>query len=127
MIRRPPRSTRTDTLFPYTTLFRSLDDGRAGIDRVVYRTEELETFFLQDFQPRLSRFILQLPIRQNDEETMVRLILCVEGIDAKALLEDVVPCRAEKENTLSVHHGEAAVTVDYGDRGLVVEIGRAHV
>src|SRR3546814_9539263 len=26
MIRRPPRSTRTDTLFPYTTLFRSLDD-----------------------------------------------------------------------------------------------------
>src|SRR3546814_19081576 len=27
MIRRPPRSTRTDTLFPYTTLFRSLLDG----------------------------------------------------------------------------------------------------
>src|SRR3546814_3859961 len=27
MIRRPPRSTRTDTLFPYTTLFRSLARG----------------------------------------------------------------------------------------------------
>src|SRR3546814_8181029 len=26
MIRRPPRSTRTDTLFPYTTLFRSLSE-----------------------------------------------------------------------------------------------------
>src|SRR3546814_11685483 len=26
MIRRPPRSTRTDTLFPYTTLFRSEDE-----------------------------------------------------------------------------------------------------
>src|SRR3546814_4112407 len=26
MIRRPPRSTRTDTLFPYTTLFRSVTD-----------------------------------------------------------------------------------------------------
>src|SRR3546814_7010822 len=26
MIRRPPRSTRTDTLFPYTTLFRSLQN-----------------------------------------------------------------------------------------------------
>src|SRR3546814_5774849 len=26
MIRRPPRSTRTDTLFPYTTLFRSRED-----------------------------------------------------------------------------------------------------
>src|SRR3546814_5926635 len=30
MIRRPPRSTRTDTLFPYTTLFRSPDDSRTS-------------------------------------------------------------------------------------------------
>src|SRR3546814_20800039 len=30
MIRRPPRSTRTDTRFPYTTLFRSTDDPEAG-------------------------------------------------------------------------------------------------
>src|SRR3546814_1185147 len=29
MIRRPPRSTRTDTLFPYTTLFRSFKKRRA--------------------------------------------------------------------------------------------------
>src|SRR3546814_3082377 len=36
MIRRPPRSTRTDTLFPYTTLFRSLwKDAQAMLDRVV--------------------------------------------------------------------------------------------
>src|SRR3546814_14939411 len=28
MIRRPPRSTRTDTLFPYTTLFRSINFGK---------------------------------------------------------------------------------------------------
>src|SRR3546814_5849868 len=31
MIRRPPRSTRTDTLFPYTTLFRSARDDRPGL------------------------------------------------------------------------------------------------
>src|SRR3546814_1391461 len=30
MIRRPPRSTRTDTLFPYTTLFRSGRHGARG-------------------------------------------------------------------------------------------------
>src|SRR3546814_6240695 len=30
MIRRPPRSTRTDTLFPYTTLFRSAGTAPAG-------------------------------------------------------------------------------------------------
>src|SRR3546814_3226152 len=31
MIRRPPRSTRTDTLCPYTTLFRSGDVGEDGV------------------------------------------------------------------------------------------------
>src|SRR3546814_12482621 len=31
MIRRPPRSTRTDTLFPYTTLFRAGRDAAADI------------------------------------------------------------------------------------------------
>src|SRR3546814_18045626 len=30
MIRRPPRSTRTDTLLPYTTLFRSAVEGRSA-------------------------------------------------------------------------------------------------
>src|SRR3546814_4244302 len=35
MIRRPPRSTRTDTLFPYTTLFRSI--GARGVkDRAAH-------------------------------------------------------------------------------------------
>src|SRR3546814_4678215 len=34
MIRRPPRSTRTDTLFPYTTLFRSDHPLRGGEPRV---------------------------------------------------------------------------------------------
>src|SRR3546814_16469093 len=36
MVRRPPRSTRTDTLFPYTTLFRSLqrEGGVRGSHRV---------------------------------------------------------------------------------------------
>src|SRR3546814_16663984 len=33
MLRRPPRSTRTDTLFPYTTLFRSGELDRRGVDR----------------------------------------------------------------------------------------------
>src|SRR3546814_8906456 len=32
MIRRPPRSTRTDTLFPYTPLFRSVSSSAGGCD-----------------------------------------------------------------------------------------------
>src|SRR3546814_2952205 len=45
MIRRPPRSTRTDTLFPYTTVFRSLQraEGGRGLAESVGR------------QPRLCR------------------------------------------------------------------------
>src|SRR3546814_3164712 len=40
MIRRPPRSTRTDTLFPYTTLFRSQQAGHlagTAVDQPEYR------------------------------------------------------------------------------------------
>src|SRR3546814_20024833 len=40
MIRRPPRSTRTDTLFPYTTLFRSQDIGLGKIGGCGRRTDE---------------------------------------------------------------------------------------
>src|SRR3546814_6492074 len=41
MIRRPPRSTRTDTLFPYTTLFRSVGEvaGRAGLEVDQHRAD----------------------------------------------------------------------------------------
>src|SRR3546814_19920195 len=48
MIRRPPRSTRTDTLFPYTTLFRS-----AAFDEGAYRHGDLTPVYfgsaLKDF------------------------------------------------------------------------------
>src|SRR3546814_5710790 len=37
MIRRPPRSTRTDTLFPYTTLFRSVRGAHQPPDRLPSR------------------------------------------------------------------------------------------
>src|SRR3546814_3630207 len=43
MLRLPPRSTRTDTLFPYTTLFRSVDEFEAGpiLEVVQIGTREL--------------------------------------------------------------------------------------
>src|SRR3546814_16623066 len=44
MIRRPPRSTRTDTLFPYTTLFRSLSDWSRWLeDQMLALANEFET------------------------------------------------------------------------------------
>src|SRR3546814_13901150 len=48
MIRRPPRSTRTDTLFPYTTLFRSqyvvaavAAGQRVGVDDIVAQPQRV--------------------------------------------------------------------------------------
>src|SRR3546814_12807136 len=59
MIRRPPRSTRTDTLFPYTTLFRSLANALAGAD--VAATPIAWTAHVDDCA-RLQEFPLVLPL-----------------------------------------------------------------
>src|SRR3546814_13121493 len=42
MLRRPPRSTRTDTLFPYTTLFRSLTLRNGPFERAVFQRVVLD-------------------------------------------------------------------------------------
>src|SRR3546814_7919700 len=47
MIRRPPRSTRTDTLFPYTTLFRSKETGTNGIAARDKLSTKLFNYFAQ--------------------------------------------------------------------------------
>src|SRR3546814_7446357 len=68
MIRRPPRSTRTDTLFPYTTLFRSLAGKDLTEPRVppVHRTAQahheqdrlvrrIPEGLIAEFDPRAER------------------------------------------------------------------------
>src|SRR3546814_6519559 len=55
MIRRPPRSTRTDTLFPYTTLFRSNIAEQHSVRRTRDRTD-----------PRCNRLFRQGPQRGED-------------------------------------------------------------
>src|SRR3546814_18194606 len=49
MIRRPPRSTRTDTLFPYTTLFRSHCRDLPGCPDIVFREQRVAIFVDGDF------------------------------------------------------------------------------
>src|SRR3546814_7726882 len=47
MIRRPPRSTRTDTLFPYTTLFRSLEQQvREGLQQSLMASQVATSAFV---------------------------------------------------------------------------------
>src|SRR3546814_16524279 len=57
MIRRPPRSTRTDTLFPYTTLFRSRADGLARLSGPVEVDQVLHPDDLPLAQDSLRRYL----------------------------------------------------------------------
>src|SRR3546814_9333671 len=57
MIRRPPRSTRTDTLFPYTTLFRSIiADGAAEAAKPQHHGFKELTVFPRDADSEPSLF-----------------------------------------------------------------------
>src|SRR3546814_7802102 len=59
MIRRPPSSTRTDTLFPYTTLFRSQVAALANADdRILSRDDHGA---LAEAQPQQQRAVLLEP------------------------------------------------------------------
>src|SRR3546814_14653554 len=55
MIRRPPRSTRTDTLFPYTTLFRSA--GEIDLDDAAEACLCFQGLVDDAAQPALQRFL----------------------------------------------------------------------
>src|SRR3546814_4464972 len=60
MIRRPPRSTRTDTLFPYTTLFRS----QHAQHHVEQRVDEVAQAGL-DHVPGVDRPDVQAPVERD--------------------------------------------------------------
>src|SRR3546814_6292116 len=64
MIRRPPRSTRTDTLFPYTTLFRSVGGGVAWVAQAASASGTRTTDSRNARRiigARLSRTVIGLP------------------------------------------------------------------
>src|SRR3546814_7017514 len=66
MIRRPPRSTRTDTLFPYTTLFRSLLYPKEAFRHGVVRGEEVSgTISYTQAALRADLFVSATPSKQR--------------------------------------------------------------
>src|SRR3546814_4743550 len=63
MIRRPPRATRTDTLFPYATLFRSVDVGiREGEDHDVERKAGIRCHVEREHVTTLHRKFVDQPL-----------------------------------------------------------------
>src|SRR3546814_5315851 len=108
MIRRPPRSTRTDTLFPYTTLFRSivalvdgheLDDiARRRLDRRRFEDHGLTKLRRQWFNKRKS---VTAMLRERSEEhtselqSLMRISYAVFCLKKKTNLLVSVPRRTE--------------------------------
>src|SRR3546814_13174598 len=75
MIRRPPRSTRTDTLFPYTTLFRSRNRRSVHASVVTHTTSTiLDSVAVEDLAPGTRR-------RHADSVVMTRYRREVAGND----------------------------------------------
>src|SRR3546814_20444021 len=78
MIRRPPRVTRTDLLFPYTTLFRSnLDPGQRGVQSM-----EATHFLVHDRTPDTAGLVLLLQVALSGDLSCTRLHAERDGLTA---------------------------------------------
>src|SRR3546814_1100093 len=114
MIRRPPRSTRTDTLFPYTTLFRSPRAAR----RI---TADLQRYF--DHRPTFAR---RTDGRHFFSGTFVAGRSARRTRQCRALPRPVVRCRYTAATRRTAH--SLAIHPDRPQASdMTLPIGRAHV
>src|SRR3546814_9917277 len=108
MIRRPPRSTRTDTLFPYTTLFRSPDDG------VVQRNGhgERSGCAVGSTSPKLARQLSQardeLPSRSEEHtselQSLMRISYAVFCLKKKNISTIYSNSQIHKQQEPTIHN-----------------------
>src|SRR3546814_15273325 len=104
MIRRPPRSTRTDTLFPYTTLFRSVPRRRDR--RPVERG-------IADIL--LAVRIADADLQRIDPVAALELVIDV-GLQCEFLGVIILQMRLDERHPVIVRIGEAAVGVRSEER-----------
>src|SRR3546814_2709943 len=104
MIRRPPRSTRTDTLFPYTTLFRSLDlPAQVQADAVsINAVPAAQRAVLVDFKLRSVRaalIVLRSEEHTSELQSLMRISYAVFCLKKKTAQKESL--YVSKNNT---HH-----------------------
>src|SRR3546814_20705356 len=104
MIRRPPRSTRTDTLFPYTTLFRSSRPIVVVGDVGVGKTSFFENLFESlSGTEKSNTYFLNLNL--GSEATL--------SDDIKSYVLTHVPAQLKHKYGIDIDSADFANTVDY--------------
>src|SRR3546814_460472 len=124
MIRRPPRSTRTDTLFPYTTLFRSFVTGYrgsplAGVDMAMWRARKQLDEHQVSFLPSINED-LGATIVMGTQQAGTRDDRTVDGVFAMWYGKGPGVDRAGD----ALHHGNAAGASKNG--GVLLIVGDDH-
>src|SRR3546814_2457169 len=86
MIRRPPRSTRTDTLFPYTTLFRSPRSERGHPGQYACR-QEVESGFRMQWPQKLLISLWRSEEHTSELQSLMRISYAVFCLKTNTKLE----------------------------------------
>src|SRR3546814_2587290 len=111
-IRRPPRSTRTDTLFPYTTLFRS---GTRRLDHVDNRgLERLDLDPLRDLD--FGIVLVNLEHLADETAASQHLVALLEPAQLRLVLLLLLHLRAQDEEPEDHRHGGERQVLDPGRR-----------
>src|SRR3546814_8928866 len=135
MILRPPRSTRTDTLFPYTTLFRSevanfADLAAAGVNRV--------SIGVQSFDAQVLEFLGRAHSEEEARRAIAAAQSCFDRVSFDLIYarpgQSLAAWESELAGALAFGTGHLSLyqlTIEPGTRFATLaakgEIGRAHV
>src|SRR3546814_4160347 len=122
MIRRPPRSTRTDTLFPYTTLFRSDDVDVVNVTSTTALTDALFAgkSGIEELQAGVTLGAgAEVTIGANAQAAGIRTVEAGAGdVDARTYTEGLTVTGSGDIDT-----GSGGDTVNVPDDGSVVCMG----
>src|SRR3546814_1886267 len=114
MIRRPPRSTRTDTLFPYTTLFRSPEPEAQAHDAL----PDVEQRRARRGIVRVREVLRQLLEADADR----RGEAAQEGVAEIGRILDRAVDRRHVELVARRHHGNAHAPDSHLHRAVIIEL-----
>src|SRR3546814_4868833 len=130
-IRRPPRSTLTDTFFPYTTLFRSLDDAGSDANPIC----DLVKITDPQWQPALEAYmgihVDALLVPEGRERELDAIRIYKEHKDARSIFRVKLALPSRGRAWMARGGGTFAAQLIEGEVKAAVrylqEIGRAHV